>query len=71
MTGFYPADFTTDAWKRTAAHLEHLRQKDRAELEVQALDEKPVRATRLRARIALLTDLLALPTQEPDDDADD
>lgn len=71
MTGLFPYDFTTDAWKRTAAHLERLRAADRATLESQGLDEKPTQSTRLRARIALLSELLALPTQAIEDDADD
>ena len=71
MTGFYPADFGTDAWKRTAAHLESRRAEDRTKLESHALDEKPISATRLRARIALLSELLDLPTRANDDADDD
>ncbi len=71
MSGFYPADFSTDCWKRTAAHLERLLAEDRASLESHALDEKQVAGTRLRARIALLKDLLALPTRAQQEDADD
>lgn len=69
--GFYHADFQTDCWKRTAAHLERLLAADRATLESQALDEKPTSATRLRARIGLLKELLALPTHQQDADPDD
>lgn len=71
MSGFYPSDFQTDCWKRTEAHLQRLLAKDRAELESHALDEKPISGARLRARIALLKDLLALPTRPEADDADD
>lgn len=71
MSGFYPSDFQTDCWKRTAAHLERLLAEDRASLESHALDEKQVPGTRLRARIALLKDLLALPTRDQQEDPDD
>lgn len=71
MSAFYPSDFSTDCWKRNEAHLQRLLAADRATLESQALDEKHTQATRLRARIALLNELLALPTQAQGEAGDD
>lgn len=58
---FYPTDFDTAAWKRMQAHLEQLLAEDRRVLEGAGLDDKPNQTVRLRARIHLLKDLLALP----------
>lgn len=68
---FYPDDFQTPTWRKTEAHLKQLLEKARAELEAPGLDDKPNSSVRLRARITLLKQLLDLPTQPQDDDADD
>lgn len=68
---FYPDDFTTPTWRKVEAHLEGLLERARAELEGPGLDEKPVALVRLRTRIALLKDLLALPTRGQAEDPDD
>lgn len=54
-------DFTTPAWIKLKARMESDLAKARAELEKQALDDKPSSAIRLRARIALLAQYLDLP----------
>lgn len=53
-------DFQTRTWKRLVARMEADRQEARDKLESQMIDDKPIYSTRLRTRIALLSEYIAL-----------
>lgn len=57
----YPSDFDSRIWRAIEARLQADLAKARADLENQSLDDRPVMATRLRARIDLIKRYLRLP----------
>ena len=63
MPQIFPSDFDTRFWRALEARLQDDLKRARAELESQSLDERPVAATRLRARIDLIKRYLRLPDE--------
>lgn len=59
---FLLTDFETNVWLRIEARLHADLAKARADLENAALDDKPLSSARLRSRISVLKEYLALPS---------
>lgn len=63
---FLPGDFDSRLWRCLSRRLNDDLAKARADLESQAMDERPEGAIRLRARISLIKAYLRLPDEAAD-----